>query len=158
MLNVGSRISRFEYTSQSAWKFVDQLNRTTVPLQLQMELVDGNKNLSQTAAGSALYQWRETIITQLRELLVKLVRGHGKSPEEINTWIQLEHTKSQKVKLAHHGPRNLSGLEGRVRRQTTGSDPHRTSNLGSQTGPEPRKAPSRRRNFQLAGTRRVLST
>ncbi|KAF9469801.1 P-loop containing nucleoside triphosphate hydrolase protein, partial [Collybia nuda] len=74
MLNVGSRILRFGYTHQSAWTIVDQFTgiRDRVPLQLQVELVDEGKDLSQTAAGSALYQWLEGLITQLRELLAKL--------------------------------------------------------------------------------------
>lgn len=127
MLNVGSRVLRFEYTHQSAWTIVDQFTGIRgVPLQLQVELVDEGKSLSQTAAGSALYQWLESIITQLRELLAKLVRGHTKSQEEIATRGKLQHMKVQKKKLVLDLPRRTFSAPpespSRAPGQTLGSD------------------------------------
>lgn len=127
MLNVGSRILRFEYTRQSAWTIIDQFTGIRrVPLQLQVELVDEGKSLAQTAAGSALYQWLESIITQLRELLAKLMRGHAKSQEEIATRGKLQHLKVQKKKLFLDSPRRTLSAPpespSRVLGQTLGSD------------------------------------
>jgi hypothetical protein len=79
MISAGSRISRFDYNRESAWAIVDHLNGTPIPVQLQVELVDEGKPLAYTSAGTALYQWFENIIGQLRDLLVKLeARLRGK--------------------------------------------------------------------------------
>lgn len=126
MLNVGSRILRFEYTRQSAWTIVDQFTGIRgIPLQLQVELVDEGKSLSQTAAGSALYHWLESIIIQLRELLSKLVRGHARSDEEAAARGKLQDIKGQKKKLFVDSRRGCSyppTSPSRAPGQTLGSD------------------------------------
>ena len=83
MVNAGSRIARFDYNHESAWAIVGHLNGTPLPLQLQVELVDEGKPLAYTSAGSALHQWFENIISQLRDLVIKLemrLRGHSSRP------------------------------------------------------------------------------
>ena len=79
MVKAGSRIARFDYNHESAWAIVGQLNGTPLPVQLQVELVDEGTPLAYTSAGSALYQWFENIISQLRDIVIKLeARLRGK--------------------------------------------------------------------------------
>ena len=109
MIKVGSRSLRFDYTHESAWAIVDQLNGTPRPLQLQRELVDERKPLAYTAAGSALFQWLENLISQLRDLVLKLearLRGKSKAygggelaKEATATKERLREVKQQRNKL-----------------------------------------------------------
>ena len=109
MIKVGSRSFRFDYTNASAWVIVDQLNGTPRPLQLQRELVDERKPLAYTAAGSALFQWLEILISQLRDLVLKIVarlRGKTKAydggelaKEATATKERLREVKKQRNKL-----------------------------------------------------------
>ena len=72
MISSGSRIARFDSTSQSAWDILGQLPGVKCPLQLQTEMVDEGKSLIQTAAGSALFQFLSRVIIHLRAILFAL--------------------------------------------------------------------------------------
>jgi hypothetical protein len=74
MITSGSRIARFESTYQSAWKILNQFTGDALPLLLQKEMVEENKTLPQTTAGSAHFQWLRQLVTQFRDIFVALRR------------------------------------------------------------------------------------
>jgi hypothetical protein len=84
MITYGSRIARFEFTYQSAWKILNQFTGDSLPLLLQEEMVEQNKSLPQTTAGSAHFQWLHELTTQFRDIFVTLRRlfvGFPKRPK-----------------------------------------------------------------------------
>jgi len=116
MVSAGSRISRFDYNHQSAWEIVDQLNGTPLPVQLQVELVDEGKPLAYTSAGTALFQWLENLISQLRDLVIKLearLRGRAygnivKETEVAKKQLQEAKTQRDKLNIQSETPRSIS--------------------------------------------------
>jgi hypothetical protein len=109
MVSAGSRISRFDYSHESAWAIVDHLNGTPLPVQLQVELVDEGKPLAHTSAGTTLFQWFENLISHLRDLVIKLearLRGRtGYGPnlakETAEAKSQLQEVTNQRNRLTH---------------------------------------------------------
>lgn len=108
MVSAGSRILRFDYNHESVWAIVDHLNGTPLPVQLQVELVDEGKSLVYTSAGSALFQWFENVISQLRDTVTKLEArlrgrpgaGYGNIAKETATVKhRLEEVTNQRDKL-----------------------------------------------------------
>jgi hypothetical protein len=74
MSRSGSRMARFDNTHQSAWSILDQFTGFRRPLQLQVEMVDQGKSLVRTAAGMALLQWLDHLISQFRDTLATIRR------------------------------------------------------------------------------------
>ena len=100
MISAGSRIARFDYNQESAWAIVGHLKGTPLPVQLQVELVDEGKPLAYTSAGSALYQWFENIISQLRDLVLKLeARLRGKPSGNLAKETDAAKNKLRKVTI-----------------------------------------------------------
>jgi hypothetical protein len=58
MLSRGCRMERFYSTWESAWAIIDSFSTDSRrPVQIQEEIVDQGKTLSQTSAFAALFQW-----------------------------------------------------------------------------------------------------
>jgi hypothetical protein len=72
MSRSGSRMARFDNTHQSAWSILDQFTGFRRPLQLQVEMVDQGKSLVRTAAGMALLQWLDQLISQFRDTIAAI--------------------------------------------------------------------------------------
>jgi hypothetical protein len=90
MITHGSRIARFESTYQSAWNILNQFTGDTLPLLLQKEMVEEEKSLPQTTAGSAHFHWLRQLATQfrhiftpLRRLFPQLLKNGGQSGENM---------------------------------------------------------------------------
>ena len=84
MIAFGSQIARFESTYQSAWKILNQFTGDALPLLLQKEMVEENKSLPQTTAGSAHFRWLRPLVTQFRDIVAalrQLFSGFPKRPE-----------------------------------------------------------------------------
>jgi hypothetical protein len=81
MITSGARMMRFHESHQSAWDILDQFSGTRRPIQLQVEMVDEGKPLVQTAAGSALCQWLNEVIIQLRETVAAFRERLGETSQ-----------------------------------------------------------------------------
>jgi len=74
LLTQGSRMTRFDLTTyQSAWRIIDMFHIDSRPLQVQTEMVDEKKPLSETSAYAVLVRWWERIIVKFR--------GENRKPE-----------------------------------------------------------------------------
>lgn len=69
MIASGAQMKHHQNSYQSAWNILDQLTGPRQPLQIQREMVDEGKSLPQTAAGSALFEWLDKFIAQLKALI-----------------------------------------------------------------------------------------
>ncbi|KIM76639.1 hypothetical protein PILCRDRAFT_77616, partial [Piloderma croceum F 1598] len=81
MISSGSRIARFDYTHQSAWKILSQFTNDALPLLLQKEMVEEKKTLQQTTAGNAHFQWLHQLVIQFRDILTAIRRQFSGLPE-----------------------------------------------------------------------------
>jgi hypothetical protein len=103
MIEAGSKMTRFEYTYESAWDILDQFSGLRRPLQLQVEMVDQGKTLGQTAAGSELFRWFTQLMNELRALIRSLkrrLRGPSKgsvTSEELEEKLSATKEKLQRV-------------------------------------------------------------
>jgi hypothetical protein len=78
----GAQVHRFQYSCASAWEIVNSLPMEQKPIQIQKELVDQNKPLSQTTAGQSLFSWASQSLRDLiarLELLIKKVISSSSS-------------------------------------------------------------------------------
>jgi hypothetical protein len=82
MIKLGSRLVRFHNTEESAWDIVGQFTGIRQPLQLQVELVEEKKPLTETAAGLVLYDWLEGLIAQIRQLIKNIEDWLRKAPKD----------------------------------------------------------------------------
>ncbi|KAF8232385.1 hypothetical protein L208DRAFT_1452237 [Tricholoma matsutake] len=74
MLDMGSRMMRFEDSCGAAWKIIDKIVDTqdNYALLLQEELVDLGRRLSETEAGKTLYNRLQQVLAQQKEAIRKL--------------------------------------------------------------------------------------
>jgi len=113
MITFGSRMARVGNTYDSAWDVLDKFANTAHrPVLLQQEMVDQGKDLANTTAGSALFQFWEKLVANFREILRKLearLRGVSKENdpeaaaavemEKLTISRELEQAKEQKRKV-----------------------------------------------------------
>jgi len=113
MITFGSRIARLGNTYDSAWDVIDKFANTTPrPVLLQQEMVDQGKDLPNTRAGSALFQFWEKLIVTFHEIIRRLetrLRGVSKENdleasaaierEKLAVSRKLEQAKRQKQKV-----------------------------------------------------------
>jgi hypothetical protein len=81
-ISSGAQVHRFHYSCASAWEIVNSLPMDRKPIQIQKELVDQNKPLSQTTAGQSLFYWASQSLRDLiarLELLIKKVMSSSSS-------------------------------------------------------------------------------
>ncbi|KAG2336081.1 hypothetical protein BDR05DRAFT_897242 [Suillus weaverae] len=75
MMAHGSRTARFASSFDSAWEIIKHFDVTTPqPVQLQKEMVDEGKGLSETSAYAVLTRWWTQLVAHFRELLRKSSR------------------------------------------------------------------------------------
>ncbi|KAG1740777.1 kinase-like domain-containing protein, partial [Suillus paluster] len=76
MMSHGSRTARFTASFDSAWEIVKHFDATTPrPVQLQKEMVDEGKALSETSAYAVLTRWWTQLVAHFRQLLRKTSRS-----------------------------------------------------------------------------------
>jgi hypothetical protein len=84
MINEGSKVFRFLNTSESAWTILDnflQPAHERRAVQLQKEMVDLERQLSETKAGKKLYSELEVIVKKQQTTLQKIreeTKRHGR--------------------------------------------------------------------------------
>ena len=97
MIDSGSRMMRFDHTSQGAWHILDQLTGNPQATALQVQIVDERKRLGETDAGIKHFGWLERLIAQFRriiEVLEQLLQGSSKRSNPIFVK-DLQHKKSE---------------------------------------------------------------
>jgi DNA segregation ATPase FtsK/SpoIIIE-like protein len=72
MIASGSQVARFGQTYSAAWQILRRFPGVGRPLRLQVEMVDEQKPLVQTAAGFALFQWLDHLLAHFRAMIAKL--------------------------------------------------------------------------------------
>ena len=72
MIASGSQVARFDQTYLAAWQILRLFAGVGRPLRLQVEMVDEQKPLVQTAAGFALFQWLDHLLTHFRAMIATL--------------------------------------------------------------------------------------
>ena len=73
MLSLGSQAWRFDGSFESAWAIIDAIPKKSIDaLLLQEELVDLNRQLSETQAGITLYNQLQKLLAEHKETLRKL--------------------------------------------------------------------------------------
>ncbi|KAG0694751.1 kinase-like domain-containing protein [Suillus ampliporus] len=76
MILHGSRTARFTSSFDSAWEIVKPFGVTIPqPVQLQIEMVDEGRGLSQTSAFAVLTHWWTQLVAHFREMLRKSARS-----------------------------------------------------------------------------------
>ncbi|PVF99438.1 kinase-like protein [Serendipita vermifera] len=110
MITSGAQMMRFEQTSESAWNIIDQLSGVRRPIQLQREMVDTGKDLSQTAAGRSLFGWISRKVAEIQALIQTLkdtLKGTRKNPEDAKN-AELLAAKEKELKLAQEQKKKLT--------------------------------------------------
>lgn len=110
MIESGARMMRFEHTCESAWHIIDQLSGVRRPIQLQREMVDNGKALSQTAAGRSLFGWISRKIAEIQALVQALkdaLKGTRKNPEAAKN-AELLAANERELKLAQEQKKKLT--------------------------------------------------
>ncbi|KAH7925390.1 kinase-like protein [Leucogyrophana mollusca] len=70
----GSRVTRFSSTFQSAWEIIDKFHTADrQPIQLQKEMVDEGKPLSETSAYTVLVRWWTQLVVKFQDLIRRSV-------------------------------------------------------------------------------------
>ncbi|KAF9449508.1 hypothetical protein P691DRAFT_703046 [Macrolepiota fuliginosa MF-IS2] len=72
LLDSGSQMLRFEYTCTSAWNIINALPMDKKPLEIQREMVDENRPLSQTSAARSMFSWFGRATENLKKLIRRL--------------------------------------------------------------------------------------
>lgn len=72
MLQLGSRTTRFDNDTESAWKIISQFQEAPCAVLLQKELVDQGLKLAETAAGGTLFSFLVDFIKQIKENLAQI--------------------------------------------------------------------------------------
>jgi hypothetical protein len=107
MLALGCRMDRFTFTHKSAWDIVDKLNiKNRRPVKLQIEMVDKEKELSETSAFFVLVRWWERVIAKLRGDINTRPNAKKSTPgakDDIGSEPQLALALEQKRKLETGG-------------------------------------------------------
>ncbi|KAG1731474.1 TKL/TKL-ccin protein kinase [Suillus paluster] len=76
MMLHGARTARFTSSFDSAWEIVKHFDAATPqPVQLQKEMVEEGRGLSETSAYAALIRWWTQLVAHLRELLRQTSRS-----------------------------------------------------------------------------------
>ncbi|GLB36105.1 putative 50S ribosome-binding GTPase [Lyophyllum shimeji] len=84
MLDLGSRITRFNGDHKSAWEIVNHIlnNQSVDALLIQEELVEHQKTLPETAAGRALRATLKELLATQKKVAQKLQQGVGVGGED----------------------------------------------------------------------------
>lgn len=103
MIDGGCKMMRFNYTSESAWHIIAQLSGIRRPLQLQIEMIDKRKLLSQTAAASAILRWLSEVMDSIKALIKQLRSrlrdiNNPERAKEIEDELEVQQDKFKAVK------------------------------------------------------------
>ena len=104
MIASGSQVARFDQTYLSAWQILRRFAGVGRPLRLQVEMVDEQKPLVQTAAGFALFQWLDHLLTHFRAMIATLrqrLRDTPTSPEITKDLLRETSTVQDNFNKAH---------------------------------------------------------
>ncbi|KAF9450875.1 hypothetical protein P691DRAFT_843395 [Macrolepiota fuliginosa MF-IS2] len=72
LLDGGSQMLRFEHTCSSAWNIISSLPMTRKPLEIQREMVDEKKPLSETLAARSMFSWFHRVTKNLEQLIRRI--------------------------------------------------------------------------------------
>ncbi|KAI6013445.1 P-loop containing nucleoside triphosphate hydrolase protein, partial [Pisolithus microcarpus] len=90
LIDAGARHKRFEEnSSRCAWRVVEDLTGGGEPLLLQQELVDGERRLSETTVGQALYAHFQKLLQEQKETIEQL-REEAKAQKDPDLMKELE--------------------------------------------------------------------